>query len=232
MLDAKISALETRHFDRLVSYVSEPEKREANNLSLITLMELILVISVELPEIMTQFTVADFLKRDKDWLKDESGLYMLYDKHGNLLYIGITKNFRDRLLSHIRGKSNSFVFYRQIYKIVLYRVRDKTDREIYESWSIRELNPIYNRAKTVKNQSSVWTSERINELEQRRTDVLEQIREINDDYNVFEFDDEYHEDDFYSLGNELKKRQVLDELNDDLSEIISELRGLRASQSS
>jgi len=190
------------------------------------------VISVELPEIMTQFTVADFLKRDKDWLKDESGLYMLYDKHGNLLYIGITKNFRDRLLSHIRGKSNSFIFYRQIHKIVLYRVRDKTDRDIYESWSIRELNPIYNRAKTVKNQSSVWTSERINELELRRTDVLEQIREINDDYNVFEFDDEYHEDDFYSLGNELKKRQVLDELNDDLSEIISELRGLRASQSS
>ena len=190
------------------------------------------MISVELPKILTEVTVEDFLLQDNDWLKGVSGLYMLYDKYNTLLYIGISINLRSRLKNHISGYGNSSDFYQHISKMVLYRVDDKTDMEIYESWSIRELRPIYNRAKTNNNFANTRISEHINELEQRKVDILESIREINDGYDVFELDEEYFEDEFYSLGNELKKRQLLDELSDKLDEINNKLGRLRASQSS
>ena len=81
------------------------------------------------------------------------GLYFLFDKNYNLLYIGYSHNVRNRIKKHIDGNTNSKYFYNEINYVHIYpdnefdelrntfKIKENTDIEFF---LIKYFNPKYN----------------------------------------------------------------------------------------
>ena len=79
------------------------------------------------------------------------GVYFLYSKDGDLLYVGRSVNVKQRLIDHLMGGSgNTKQFSDEISNVKGFYVYDIADQEIYETYAIKTLRPKYNRAKTDK----------------------------------------------------------------------------------
>ena len=88
------------------------------------------------------------IKRESEWnilyydiipvIKD-SGVYMLYDKNDNLIYIGHTQNINQRLQQHCKNDNKDWSYARVIL------IEDKEHRLIMEKLLIAYMNPIYNK---------------------------------------------------------------------------------------
>jgi hypothetical protein len=76
---------------------------------------------------------------------DKSGLYVLYDRDGNIIYVGIAQNLNERLYSHIHSSD----FKDHIYLIDTYLIEDEFDRENLEGCLINTLFPIFNKDKAL-----------------------------------------------------------------------------------
>lgn len=94
------------------------------------------------------FSVAIHKKEVESTYLNFGGIYKLFGVDNNLIYIGKAKNLRSRLSSHLKGKSNSEGFYKEIEYITYASVESAAQREILETYYINLLKPRYNLAKT------------------------------------------------------------------------------------
>lgn len=76
-----------------------------------------------------------------------SGIYFLYNKHNDLLYVGKSKNLQSRIADHIKGRTNTSYFSKEISYIRYSPVASLMECEIYETYFINTLNPKYNKEK-------------------------------------------------------------------------------------
>jgi len=142
-----------------------------------------MAIIITLPNEQMRFTKWE-LRNNEMVARDTSGVYLLYDKKGNLLYVGKSGNLRRRLLSHISGHGTSKTFSRYIHDIQVYFCDDPTERELYETYLINKLKPKYNTAKAYYNEDeerndevSKW-EEKLHEIDYRLHKLREERREI------------------------------------------------------
>ena len=182
------------------------------------------MINITLPEVFLELTVEEF--RSADYLKKVPGVYMIYGDQDRLLYVGITKCFRSRILSHLLGNGNAELFYKQVQRIVLYKVEDLSEREIYETWAISKMGPEYNIAKSDTTAINVDMLQQIEELEEERRSINERISEIEFD---IEDEDDYELLPETRLGNELYNVREYAQLTEELKEITEKIRSLRYS---
>jgi predicted GIY-YIG superfamily endonuclease len=133
-----------------------------------------LTINITMPDDKLTFKRYDY-KNVKEILKNKpSGVYFLYDKNDELLYVGKTKNFRGRLLAHFRGRDASCAFYKLIDYVVVYFVGDEYEREVYETYAINTFQPLFNKSKTYyedKTDQLFEIEERIRELEEEKDEI-------------------------------------------------------------
>ncbi|MBS4207456.1 nucleotide excision repair endonuclease [Bacillus sp. FJAT-50079] len=76
--------------------------------------------------------------------RDVAGIYMFFNKNGELLYCGQTVKLRQRIRSHFNGTTVINFNLDEVYKIAVFFVPDALDREIYESYIINKLEAKYN----------------------------------------------------------------------------------------
>jgi len=88
------------------------------------------------------------IKRESEWnilyydiipVIQDSGVYMLYDKNNDLIYIGHTQNINQRLQQHCKNDNKDWSYARVIL------IDDKEHRLIMEKLLIAYMNPIYNK---------------------------------------------------------------------------------------
>ncbi|KAF6700420.1 MULTISPECIES: GIY-YIG nuclease family protein [Bacillus] len=75
----------------------------------------------------------------------KAGLYILYDRNGVVIYVGMAENLNTRLYSHL----NSSEFKDHIYLIDTYLIEDYFDKENLETCIINTLFPVFNIDKTL-----------------------------------------------------------------------------------
>lgn len=99
------------------------------------------------------------------------GVYFIYGEDGDLLYIGMSANIRNRLLQHFRGnhsatRSNTGE-YKHLFKSFNYiTVCTMIECDIYETYAINKLKPKLNMKKTW-----TYTSER-RKIEDQKKDEM------------------------------------------------------------
>lgn len=85
-------------------------------------------------------------------LRGVGGVYIFYNRYGEALYIGISRNVRKRIADHMQGNGNADLFrYLQNNTAVTVSVFYEPNiayREVYEGYLIHLLEPRYNVAKT------------------------------------------------------------------------------------
>lgn len=76
--------------------------------------------------------------------KKTPGVYHIYGGD-ELLYVGCTVNFADRLAEHLVLNTNTKSFINSATKIYLYPIFDRYERELREYSDITKLKPTHNR---------------------------------------------------------------------------------------
>lgn len=157
----------------------------------------------------------------KNLKKFKAGVYFLYSKEWRLLYVGKSKNLRHRISSHLRGAGNSAEFYRQIYYLTIYKCEDDYERELYETFSINEYKPLYNRSKSYFNDTQIETElyeidEKIFELEREKSEIIADME--NDGLVERDFD----EDRQYATGVYFRNQSLLKDLDDEIEQLNKE----------
>lgn len=79
-------------------------------------------------------------------LKDESGIYKLYDKNKDLIYLGKSHNLSKRIKTSSKKKKAEYFSYTII--------ENKADTNIYEMYYIAKIKPKLNKADKVKDYPS------------------------------------------------------------------------------
>lgn len=77
-------------------------------------------------------------------LDNRGGVYLFYDDKDNLLYVGIAKKLRIRILDHITGNTHTKRYYHNFKKCSLIYESDELKRRILEYYLINTLNPPLN----------------------------------------------------------------------------------------
>lgn len=180
-----------------------------------------MAIVITLPEERLRFHYRE-LYSNKILVRDMAGVYLLYDRKGKLLYVGKSVNLRDRLLDHIKGVGNSSAFFRDIHEILVYFCDDPMEREIYETYLINKLKPVYNRSK-------VYHAEKITELEDRVYEIEEELNalryeklEIQSLLEEYDEEDDMYYDQTEALGEHLFLIRSLREIKRERRALIKE----------
>lgn len=136
-----------------------------------------MAIEIRMPEDSLTFERYEYKSVAETLKHKPAGVYFLYGEDDKLLYVGKTKNFRTRLLSHFRGRDLSEEFYKYIVKATVYFVASEYEREVYETYAINNYSPEFNRAKTYSQDNS----EEIFEIEERIRELTEEKKELDAD---------------------------------------------------
>lgn len=81
---------------------------------------------------------------DIEKIPNKKGIYYFYNNKKELIYLGKTKNLNRRVKQHLTSSS----FKDSIYEISFFIVENNIQLDIYETYLINELKPIYNIGKT------------------------------------------------------------------------------------
>lgn len=101
-----------------------------------------MALKIKLPKDYMEFPISEIKKIPKI-----PGIYCFYNDYRELLYVGKSKDLRARVRAHLSGKTNTKEFYNEFTQIRIYVVEDPAEREIYETYMINDLKPIYNVSK-------------------------------------------------------------------------------------
>lgn len=127
---------------------------------------------LNLPEEWPEFNNVKILDED---IKKEPGVYLLFNENLELLYIGQTASFRNRLLGHVSpkhqrrmmvGEWKDYVVPRGLVKYYSFlKLEERIDRLCYEMFLIKLLKPILNYPKTSSKPTENGESLRVEEGE-------------------------------------------------------------------
>ncbi|HEY9576045.1 MAG TPA: nucleotide excision repair endonuclease [Pseudobacillus sp.] len=77
--------------------------------------------------------------------RDKGGIYMYYDAHDELMFIGKARKLRMRIRKSFEDAASPIKLYRDdVYKIEVCYVDDPMEREIYETYIINKFKSKYN----------------------------------------------------------------------------------------
>ena len=77
--------------------------------------------------------------------RDKGGIFMFYNIHDELLFVGKARKLRQRIKKHLEDNVSPMKKYRdEIYSIDDCIVDDPMEREIYETYIINKLHAKYN----------------------------------------------------------------------------------------
>ena len=91
-----------------------------------------------------------------DEIPETFGVYKFYDSSGSLLYIGKSKNIHTRILSHFSSDGSSTKQFNMVEKIAhidYIPTAGELGALLRESYLIKKLRPVYNRALRIQNQA-------------------------------------------------------------------------------
>jgi len=99
------------------------------------------------------FLPAHLPKEKFELLPEKEGVYYFYDEKGKVIYVGKAKNLKKRIYSHFIGSGETMV--KQKFKLNIHDIHvELTGNELIalllESYEIKRLKPIFNRALTRK----------------------------------------------------------------------------------
>ncbi len=142
------------------------------------------MIKIEMPDIYLQVNNLEEVKMLKDFLKDVGGVYFIYGEGNELLYVGKTKSFYDRILVYF-NENNAYIqnFDEKIERIDFYQVKNPYEREIYETYAINEYSPIYNLDKNYNltvnyNDGYFEADEEIRVLREEKEELEEELKSL------------------------------------------------------
>jgi len=149
-----------------------------------------------------------------------SGLYILKDKEGRVLYIGKSVNVYNRLKQHISGNRRSSLFNQDIAIINVIFVYDPFELELYETYAINTMSPLYNidkHYKPVETEKTFEIDTKISELRDERVSLNEEIVDLREYFDdLGKFTEEMNDEQIYKYGELLKcierKREIKDEI--------------------
>lgn len=181
------------------------------------------MISIKLPELSASLTV-DSLGKNREKLENVAGIYYLYDRNKNLLYIGQAKNLYSRLIQHRSGHSNSRTFYEDIAYIDVSFVYDEYEREIYETHAIHELRPSCNRSKSfrrAKSDAEIEAEDRISTLRDERRLLVEEVVRLRESFSEAEYfsESEMDPEDLADWGTILHNEKLIEEIEEEIKEL-------------
>lgn len=113
-----------------------------------------------------------------DALPEGPGVYLFYGEAGELLYVGKSRNIRDRVLSHFAA-SNERQMHAQVCRVDFRRTAGELGALLLESQMIKELHPLYNQASRKKR--SIIVARRIVTKEGYAMAVLEEMDHVEMD---------------------------------------------------
>ena len=77
--------------------------------------------------------------------RDKGGIFMFYNIHDELLFVGKARKLRQRIKKHFEDNVSPIKNHRdEVYTIDVCIVEEPMDREIYETYIINELQAKYN----------------------------------------------------------------------------------------
>ena len=102
------------------------------------------------------------------------GIYFIFNKNDELMYIGKSNNIFNRMRSHYNGSNGEKNICHNYYSFRYGILNDPTDRDIYETWYINKMKPPLNAQKifSYKSQKDRYA----NTL--KEIDAEERIKEI------------------------------------------------------
>ncbi|MDP4084689.1 MAG: nucleotide excision repair endonuclease [Bacillota bacterium] len=80
-------------------------------------------------------------------ISNSGGIYLFFGQSGDILYIGKAQKLKTRIKAHLGGLSNTNSYYNEFYLIKYFLVNSPLERDIYETFLINKLQPIYNKSK-------------------------------------------------------------------------------------
>jgi hypothetical protein len=133
------------------------------------------IMNIELPnpENSYSFLVAD------DYVKIPriGGVYLFYSENNTILYVGKTNDLGLRINGHLSGRSgNTKCFKHLFHKATMYFIESEADRDIYETYFINKLSPLFNISKTFEYESIGQILDSI-EFEEKSLDQIIQLAE-------------------------------------------------------
>jgi DNA polymerase III subunit epsilon len=87
-------------------------------------------------------------RSDIDALPDSAGIYTMYGETGSPIYIGKSKNIRERVISHFRSDIRSPKEMRlslQVHHIEFEKTAGDLSAQLLESTRIKVVKPLFNR---------------------------------------------------------------------------------------
>jgi DNA polymerase-3 subunit epsilon len=88
-------------------------------------------------------------KETFDKLPEETGVYFFHDDKGNVIYVGKARNIKSRVISHFMNNKEGGINARRksrIFDITFEITGSELIALLHESYEIKRLNPLYNRA--------------------------------------------------------------------------------------
>lgn len=150
-------------------------------------------IKITLPSAYVEATPVDI--RNKK-MYDRPGVYVFYDENGTPLYVGKTKSFKKRFAGHAKTSE----FFRVSAIVRLYYVNDEFEKDVYETFLIKELRPEFNRDKTYY--TRLEYEDMLQKVEETILDIKLELADLMADDNDDD-DDDFYDDYDNQLNAEL-----------------------------
>lgn len=80
--------------------------------------------------------------------REKGGLFFLYNKENELLFVGKARKIRQRIKKYFDGNVAPLNNHKhEVHKIEIYEIEDPMEREIYETYAINTFRAKYNTEK-------------------------------------------------------------------------------------
>lgn len=187
-------------------------------------------IEIKLPEPTFSIKFGEFRSHYDD-INGKGGVYFLYDVNDSLLYIGKSSNLYARVNQHINGHGRSAAFAKLIYRIDVILESNDLYRELYETYAINTLRPIYNaskvfNAKPSDKQFDIQT--KIDELVTEREFMRHEIYRLAGKFGTdvyYDLEDDLTEEESENWAELAYLRREYRKLNENIVELRKEING-------
>jgi predicted GIY-YIG superfamily endonuclease len=151
-------------------------------------------IKITLPTSFVETTPVD-VKNKKEF--DRSGVYVFYDDSDTPLYVGKSISFKRRFGGHAKTSK----FFRLSTKVRLYYVDNEFEKDIYETFLIKELKPEFNRDKSYY--TRLEYEDMLQKVEETIIDIKLELSDLRDSHEDDDESDYCYDDDHNQLSAEL-----------------------------
>lgn len=185
---------------------------------------------VTLPKDSIEIGVEDIPQVCQLLSRKKSGVYVFFDNECTPLYVGKSSQLLKRLRDHLRGATHTAEFSKLFRKVRVYFESNPFYVEIYETYLINKLRPIFNVSKAFHSDSIASLDFGIHDLEEAIVELREERSEII--HALCEVEDEIDDDiEFVELGQHLAAIRRLKDIETKIQGLNARLGALKGRRS-